>query len=99
VDSSGIRPSRSVQMQSLLLLSSLNSCVAVLCNLLLSGVPNQCHSLHTLPFASIFCIISIGQLHALRISVCSGVQLQPVHCIVSFKDCCFNISLGFQGNV
>jgi hypothetical protein len=36
-------------------------------------------------FSSIVCLINIGQLYALSVSVCSGVAFQPAHCIVSLK--------------
>jgi hypothetical protein len=50
VDSVGVRPCRNVWMQSFLLLlrSCLSSCVAVLSNLLLSVVRNQCQPLQRL---------------------------------------------------
>jgi hypothetical protein len=34
-------------------------------------------------FFLIFCLINIGQLYALHVSVCSGVAFQPAHSIVS----------------
>jgi hypothetical protein len=37
-------------------------CVAVLSNLLLSGVRSRCRSLQSLFFSLIFCLINIGQL-------------------------------------
>jgi hypothetical protein len=75
-------------MQSLLLLlrSSLSSCVAVLSNLLLSGVRTRCQPLQSLLFSSIFCLISIGQSYVLSVSTCSGVAFQPAHCFVSLKN-------------
>jgi hypothetical protein len=75
-------------MQSFLMLlkSCLISCVAVLSNLLLSGVRSQCQPLWSLLFSSIFCFINIGQSCVLSVSVCSGVAFQPAHCIVSLKN-------------
>jgi hypothetical protein len=74
-------------MQSCLLLlrSCLSSCVAVLSNLLLSGVRNRCQPLRSL-FSSIFCLINIGQSYVLSVSVCSGVASQPAHCTVLLKN-------------
>jgi hypothetical protein len=90
VDSVGVRPCRNVWMQSffffLLLRSCLSSCVAVLSNLLLSGVRNRCQSLRSLLLSSIFCLINIGQSYAFSMSLCSGVACQPAHCIVSLKN-------------
>jgi hypothetical protein len=55
VDSVGVRLCRNVRMQSfLLLLSTLSSCVVVLSNLLLSGVPNRCHFLLNFLFLQLF---------------------------------------------
>jgi hypothetical protein len=72
-------PCRNVWMQSfLLLLSSLSSYVTALRNLLLSGVPYRCHSLWSLLFPSIFCLIIIGQFYALSVHLCSGIAFQPV---------------------
>jgi hypothetical protein len=67
VDSVGVRPCRNVCMQPLLLLlrSCLSSCVAVLSNLLLSGVCNRCQPLQSLLFPSIFCVINIEQSYVL----------------------------------
>jgi hypothetical protein len=77
-------------MQSLLLLlrSCLSSCVAVLSNLLLSGVRNQCQPLRSLLFSSIFCLINIGQsyIYIFSVHVYSGVVFQHAHCIVSLKN-------------
>jgi hypothetical protein len=52
----------------------------VLSNLLLSGVLSRCQPLRSLLFSSIFCLINIGQLYVLSVSVCSGVAFQPVYC-------------------
>jgi hypothetical protein len=73
-------------MQSFLLLlrSCSSSCVAVLSNLLLSGVRNRCQSLRSL--LCLFCLINIGQSYVLTVSVCAGVAFQPAHCIVSLKN-------------
>jgi hypothetical protein len=83
----GVSPCRNVWMQSFLLLlrSCLSSCVAVLSNLLLSGVRNWCQLLWSLLFSSIFCLINVGLLYVLNVSVCSGVAFQPARCIVSLK--------------
>jgi hypothetical protein len=61
-------------------------CVAVLSNLLLSGVRNRCQPLRSPLFSSIFCSINIGQSYVLSVSVCSGVAFQLAHCIVSSKN-------------
>jgi hypothetical protein len=53
--------------------SFLSSTFAVLSNLLLSGVCNQCQSLQS-SFSFNFCLINIKQLYALSVSVCSGVE-------------------------
>jgi hypothetical protein len=56
-----VRPCRNVWMQSFLLLlrSCLSSCVAVLSNLLLSGVRNRFQPLRSRIFSLIFCVINI----------------------------------------
>jgi hypothetical protein len=36
-------------------------------------------------FLLFFCLINIGQLYVLSVSVCSGVVFQPAHCTVSLK--------------
>jgi hypothetical protein len=88
VDSVGVRPCRNVWIQSFLLLlrSCLSSCVAVLSNLLLSSIRNQCQPLQSLLFSSICCLINIGQSYVLSVSACSGVAFQPAHCTVSLKN-------------
>jgi hypothetical protein len=75
-------------LQSFLLLlrSSLSSHVAVVSNLLLSGVHNKCQSLRSLPFLQFFCLINIDQSYVLSVSVCSGVAFQPTFCVVSLKN-------------
>jgi hypothetical protein len=86
-------------MQSFLLLlrSSLSSCVAVLSNLLLSGVRSRCQPLQSLLSASIFCLIRIGQSYVLNVSVRSGIVFQPAHCVVLLKNnlyvYCFDLFL------
>jgi hypothetical protein len=52
--------------------------VAVLSNILLSGVRNRCQPLRSLLLSSIFCLINIGQSYVLSVSVCSGVAFHPV---------------------
>jgi hypothetical protein len=37
-------------------------------------------------FFNFFCLINIGQSYALHVSVCSGIALQPAHCIVLLKN-------------
>jgi hypothetical protein len=88
VDSVGVRPCRNVWMQSFLSLlrSCLSSCVAVLSNLLLSGVRNRCQPLRSLLFSLIFCLINIEQSYVLCVSVSSAVAFQPAHCTVSLKN-------------
>jgi hypothetical protein len=75
-------------MQSFLLLfrRCLSSCVAVLSNILLSGVHSRCQPPMSLLVYSIFCLINVGQSYVLSVSVCSGVAFQPAHCIVSLKN-------------
>jgi hypothetical protein len=64
----------------------------VLNNLLLSGVRNRCQILGSLLFSSIICLIYIEQSFDLNVSVCSGVALQPSHCIVSLNFTAASIS-------
>jgi hypothetical protein len=88
VDSVGVRLCRNVWMQSFLLLlrSCFSSCVALLSNILLSGVYSRYQHLRSLLFSSIFCLINIGQSYVFSVSVCSGVVFQPAQCIVSLKN-------------
>jgi hypothetical protein len=69
VDSIEVRSCRNVWMLSFLLLlrSCLSSCVAVLSNLLLSGVRNLFRSLRGVFFPLIFCFINIGQSYTLSV--------------------------------
>jgi hypothetical protein len=60
----------------------LSSCVAALSSLLLPGMWCRCQFLWSL----LFSLISVGQLFALGVAVCSGVAFQPAHCIVSLKN-------------
>jgi hypothetical protein len=81
VDSFGVRPCRNVWMQ---LFSS--SSFTVLSNPMRPGVCNQCQSLQSLLFSSIFCLTNIGQPYALSVSVCFGLACQPAHSIVLLKN-------------
>jgi hypothetical protein len=65
------------QCSMLLLRSCLSSCVAVLSNLLLSGVCKRCQYIRSILFSLLFCLINIGQPYVLSVSVCSGVAFQP----------------------
>jgi hypothetical protein len=70
VDSVGVRPCRNVWMQSFLLLlrGCLSSCVAMLSNLLLSGVRNRCQPLRSL-LSSIFLFNNIRKSYVLSVYV------------------------------
>jgi hypothetical protein len=79
----------------------LGSCVAVLSNLMLFGVHNQCQPLRSLLFSLIFCLINIGAVVRLE-CVCMfwcHVPTCTLYCIVEELDCCFSIFSSFKGNV
>jgi hypothetical protein len=60
--------------------------VAVLNNPLHSSVRYRCQSLRSLILSSLFYLISIGQLYAIRVPVWSGVAFKLAHCIESLKN-------------
>jgi hypothetical protein len=69
-----------------LVLSCLSSHVALLSSRLLSGVWNRCQVLRSHRFSSIFCFTLIGQSRVVSISVCSRVEFQCAHFIMSLGN-------------